>query len=201
MKILITSNFKSHFNTYIDFVDYYLLNYFEKKKFDTVIVPNKIEITKKKLLKLRNIKLIVLPGGNDVLKKNILNKKRLKVEYEIIKFGIKKNIPIIGICRGMQVLNYFFKGKLGLVKGHMNTRHKVFFKKNFFNSKILIVNSFHNWGIPKKYISKSFESLAVDQKENVEMFVHKKYKILGVMWHPEREKSTKKFNKILDYFK
>ena len=201
MKILVTSNFKRHHDTYIDFVDYYLLNYFEKKKFNTTIVPNKIKITQKILLKLNNINLILLPGGNDVLKNNVLNKNRLKVEYEIIKFGIKKNIPIIGICRGMQVLNCFFNGKLKLVKGHMNTRHKVFFKKNFFNSKILTVNSFHNWGIPKKYISKSLESLAVDQKGNVEMFAHKKFKILGIMWHPEREKSTKKFDKILNYFK
>ncbi len=201
MKILISSNFKKHFNTHVDFVDYYLLNYFEKKKINTVIVPNKINITKKILFKLKDINLILLPGGNDVLKKNIYNKNRLKVEREIIKFGIKNKIPIIGICRGMQVLNHFFKGRLALVKGHMNTKHKVFFQKSFFNSKILIVNSFHNWGIPKKYISKSFEAVAVDQKKNIEMFIHKKYKILGVMWHPEREKSTKNFEKILNYFR
>ena len=32
MNILITANTKKYFNTYIDFIDHYWLNYFEKKK-------------------------------------------------------------------------------------------------------------------------------------------------------------------------
>jgi N5-(cytidine 5'-diphosphoramidyl)-L-glutamine hydrolase len=198
MKILITSNFKKHFNTYVDFVDYYLLNYFEKKKIDTVIIPNKIEITKKKLLKQNNINLILLPGGNDVLKKSIFNKNRLKVECEIIKFGIKKKIPIIGICRGMQVLNYFFNGKMKLINNHMRKKHRIFFKKNFFRKKSLIVNSYHSWGIPKKLMSKKFNIIAHDDEYNIEMFEHKKLNILGTMWHPEREKSYNNLNFIIN---
>ena len=32
MKILISSNFKKHFNTHVDFIDHYWIDFFEKKK-------------------------------------------------------------------------------------------------------------------------------------------------------------------------
>ena len=40
-------------------------------------------------------------------------------------------------------------------------------------------------------ISKKLEILASDNKGNIEMFKHKKLKILGVMWHPERKRILK----------
>ena len=40
--------------------------------------------------------------------------------------------------------------------------------------------------------------LAVDDEKNVEAFIHLK-KILGIMWHPEREKRFKKQD--LDLFR
>ena len=33
-----------------------------------------------------------------------------KLEYQLIEYAIKKKIKLIGICRGMQVINIFFKG-------------------------------------------------------------------------------------------
>ena len=50
-------------------------------------------------------------GGNDIISNDKISKTRLKVEFNLIKFGLKNNIPILGICRGMQVINLFFKGK------------------------------------------------------------------------------------------
>jgi len=35
MKILISSNFKRHFSTYIDFLDHYWLNFFDKKNMNS----------------------------------------------------------------------------------------------------------------------------------------------------------------------
>ena len=43
----------------------------------------------------------------------------------------------------------------------------------------------------KKDLSKKFVAIAVDKEKNIEMFSSKKNKILGVMWHPEREKNKK----------
>ena len=37
---------------------------------------------------------------------------------------------------------------------------------------------------------------AVDKDNNIEMFEHNEKKIIGVMWHPEREKNYKKLELI-----
>ena len=55
---------------------------------------------------LENIKIdgIILSGGDNIGDHPL----RDNTEIELIKFGIKQNIPIFGVCRGMQVLNNFF---------------------------------------------------------------------------------------------
>ena len=40
MHFLISSNFKKYFKTYIDFVDHYWIDYFDKKKIEFTIIPN-----------------------------------------------------------------------------------------------------------------------------------------------------------------
>lgn len=199
MSIIISSNYKKHYKTYIDFVDHYWINYFKIKKKTFFSIPNmanyKINSLKKR------VKLIILPGGNDIFSKDKISKVRLKVEFNLIKYAIKKSIPILGVCRGMQVINLYFKGKQNRVYGHMRTKHKIFFKKKFFSKKIQNVNSFHNYGIPLKKMSNKLEVIAVDRDENVEIFKHKKKRIYGFMWHPERNKSYKELSMIMKRLK
>lgn len=62
--------------------------------------------------------LIILTGGG-ILPQQYYNYERLgarqeyrdAVEEELIKTGIEKNIPLLGICRGMQMINAFLGGK------------------------------------------------------------------------------------------
>ena len=195
MSIIISSNYKKHHKTYIDFVDHYWINYFKQKKIQFFSIPNinnyKINYSKKK------IKLIILPGGNDIISNDKVSKTRLKVEFNLIKFGLKNNIPILGVCRGMQVINLFFKGNQSKIYGHMRTKHKIFFKNKIFNKKIKTVNSFHKFGIPIKKMSNQFEVIALDKDDNVEIFKHKKKNIYGFMWHPERNKNYKELSFII----
>ena len=199
MSIIISSNYKKHYKTYIDFVDHYWINYFKIKKKIFFSIPNmtnyKINSLKKK------VKLIILPGGNDIFSRDKISKVRLKVEFNLIKYAIKKSIPILGVCRGMQVINLYFKGKQNRVYGHMRTKHKIFFKKKIFSKKIQNVNSFHNYSIPLKKMSNKLEVIAVDRDENVEIFKHKKKRIYGFMWHPERNKTYKELSMIMKKLK
>ena len=45
--------------------------------------------------------------------------------------------------------------------------------------------------IKKKNLTTNAKEIAIDSKKNVEMFHIKTNKIIGVMWHPEREKNNK----------
>ena len=115
MKILITSNTKKYFNTYIDFIDHYWIRYFEKRKIQFTLIPNSKNLLSNYLSK--NVDLILLPGGNDISEKNKSSKNRLIIENKLIKFSIKNKIPLLGICRGMQVINLFFGGKIEKISG------------------------------------------------------------------------------------
>jgi len=190
MIIFISSNIKKHYRTYIDFLDYNWIKYLEKKNHNFYLIPNSI---KNFILMSKNLKpnLIILTGGNDIFKKNSYIKNRLKVEKKIISYAISKKIPILGICRGAQLLNLFFGGKIRKIKNHMRTRHNIFLeKKTLFKKNKLEVNSFHNHGISSKDLSKKLKVLARDKNKNIELYCHKSKKIIGVMWHPEREKNN-----------
>ena len=125
MKILISSNFKRHFNTYIDFLDHYWLNFFDKKKYEFLLVPNSTKLATKLIKNNKNIDLIIIPGGNDLFEKSKISISRLKVENLLIKFSIVKKIPLLGVCRGMQHINHYFGGSLNKIKKHMKKSHYI----------------------------------------------------------------------------
>ena len=197
LKIGITSNIKEYYKGYIDFIDHYWLNYFEKKNINYYLVPNKKKLSQKKI---EEINLLIIPGGNDV--SNSLNTSKIRniIETNLIKICFKKKIPILGICRGAQLLNKSFGGKIKKVKKHMRTRHNIsFVNKEIVKKKLLNVNSFHNDGIKKNDLSKAFKMLASDMDDNVEMFISKDKKMIGTMWHPEREKNTQLLDNLIKF--
>ena len=136
--------------------------------------------------------LIISLGGNTLysLEKTISNRYRSKLDKFYIKKAIKSKIPFLGICHGAQSLSNLFKFKIVKKKGHRRTRHKVFFN----NNKSQIVNSYHDYVIFK--ISKEFQKLGWTKDGSIEAFKHHKFPILGLMWHPERYRGIKKFDKI-----
>ena len=68
------------------------------------------------------------------------------------------------------------------------------------NVSAIKVKCYHNFGIKKKSKSKKFITIAEDKDGNLEMFKHINEKILGVMWHPERESNFKKLDYIFKNF-
>ena len=140
--------------------------------------------------------LIILSGGNNLIKKN--SKKndvyRNYLNSKFLNYGIKNNIKIIGICLGAQFIAKKFKSNIFKIKKHVG-KHKIFYEKKLSKKKFPsndIVNSFHDYGINN--LGKNLVCLAIAQDKSVELFSHKKYKIIGVMWHPERFKKFKKID-------
>ena len=88
---------------------------------------------------------IVLSGGDDIGE----NDDRDKTENFLLKYAIDKKIPVIGICRGMQLINNYFGGKQIIDNNnqHIGNNHEIKIINHeisqIFNSKTIEVNSFH----------------------------------------------------------
>jgi len=138
---------------------------------------------------------VILSGGNTIAeyadnldKIENISKERDKFEMAILAKAISTKTPVLGVCRGLQVINLFYKGKLKKIRGHAGTKHRLIIENSKNNYQIPSeVNSFHNFGIPRKYLGEDLISLAYDLEDNIEAFYHPKDSILGIMWHPERE--------------
>jgi len=201
--IAITSNIKKHFQNHCDFIDYYWINYFIAKKIKFIVLPNSKIATKLLLDKFKkDIKFVILSGGNDIKTKKKVVRRRNEIEILIINYCLKNKISILGICRGMQLLNLYFKGKITKIKNHLKKNHKINYvnKENFqHKKKTFLVNSFHNYGIKKKNIGANLKILATTDDGYVEEFKNSALKIYGVMWHPERMKKKYILNKLIKY--
>ena len=137
----------------------------------------------------------ILSGGNDLScinnPKNP-NIKRDKTEISILKFAQQKNLSVLGICRGLQMINNFFNGDLIPLKNHINIMHEIKYQYSTREKIIRTVNSFHSWGINKESLGKELYPFAWDCKGNIEAVKHKNLNWIGLMWHPERMEELEK---------
>ena len=158
----------------------------------------------KQMISDKYINAIILSGGGNLSEKflteidekqylNNVDLEREQIEKVLIEFSIKTNTPLIGICRGMQAIAMYFGGKLSTVDKHVNTRHVLEYFCPVLNCNVnRNVNSYHNYSLDKKSLPKYFQ-INTQYMSSIEQMIHEKKKILGIMWHPEREE---KFSKL-----
>ncbi len=150
---------------------------------------------------LDNIDIVIFSGGNDLSEynNNFVNRIRDESEFQLLDLCIKSKKKVVGICRGMQLINFYFSGRQKKIDGHLKQNHLIKSEAKWLTD-IKLVNSFHNWGIPYDYLSDSLNAMAFSKDENyVEALEHKSLLIRGVMWHPERNTFDKLSNE--DYFR
>jgi N5-(cytidine 5'-diphosphoramidyl)-L-glutamine hydrolase len=132
-----------------------------------------------------NPHLIVLTGGESLG----CNSIRDIAEKKILQYAIKKNIPVLGVCRGLQLINKYFGGSFVQIENHVATHHNVNFKKSWesiYGNKNK-VNSYHMNGIDPIDLAEGLIPTAFDSDGYVEGFYHDNLTIASVMWHPERK--------------
>ncbi len=165
--------------------------FFEKLNLIPIFIPNVMSNLE---FYLDSIGLdgIILSGGDNIGD----YPERDSTENTLIQYGIHNNLPIFGVCRGMQMINYFFDGTIlnNSSQNHVGKSHGIKISNNTLsnklNSKLITVNSFHNNLIKDENLGINLVSFARTISDNtIEGIFHKEYKILGVMWHPERDQN------------
>jgi len=156
--------------------------------FFPIIFPNNLKNALKSIKRF-NPKAIILSAGGDPLKRD----SRYQTEKKLISYSIKKKIPIIGFCRGAQFINIYFCGKISKVRNHVRTKNKI--SGIITENKDVYVNSYHDYGIKTKDLGKNLKIMAIANDNSIECFVHKTKKVMGIMWHPERYRALRKFEK------
>jgi putative glutamine amidotransferase len=132
--------------------------------------------------------------------------KRDSLEFLAVGKALEIGIPILGVCRGHQMLNVYFGGSLIIdiptdldtLIQHMQpdtygTYHEIQIKKGTLLYDIVgktsgVVNSNHHQGID--VLATPLESAAYSEDYLIESVCLKYYEqepfLLGVQWHPER---------------
>lgn len=147
------------------------------------LVPNCDTFGLKLITKI-NPDLIILTGGNSLEKYGGDAIERDTLEVYILEFAIRNNIPLLGVCRGMQLIQNYFGTSLFKVFNHISTEHEIIFK-----GEKTTINSFHQYGTDE--LTDSFNMISSTEDNIIKAIQHKNLPIVGIMWHPERERNFK----------
>ncbi len=142
--------------------------------------------------------------GNKQEASRRVDKHRDNYEITLFKIIVAQNIPCLGICRGMQLMNIAFGGTLfqdikekcynhyGNWDDYCETgkqlMHKVVIGSNtklfkMINKTKIIVNSYHHQAV--NIVGKELLICAYSIDGIIEGLEHRTKPILGVQWHPE----------------
>ena len=155
---------------------------------------------------------LVLTGGNDLVPRpgsaGDVAPERTRTESILIEESLAAGIPILGVCRGIHMINAHFGGDLTAelsalsprMQNHVAQVHKVSFVESFAGQakgSVIDVNSFHNQGLTSENVSRLLTVFAVADDGVVEGVVHPELPVLGVQWHPERVNAAAAFDATL----
>jgi putative glutamine amidotransferase len=151
--------------------------------------------------------------------KGRIDDERDRVDIMLIQQAYQRKLPIMGICKGMQIINVALGGTLyqnlatqrseGLdhdirKTSRSNLSHRVHVEKDslffdIFKREDCSLNGGHQQGV--KDLSKQLKAVATAADGIVEVFEGVKYPfLLGVQFHPELRQFDKSFAEIFRRF-
>lgn len=145
-----------------------------------------------------------LYGENPVKELECICPERDDCETYLFTQALASELPVLGVCRGMQLMNVAAGGSLYQdiftqiedSLGHLPKQmpvdalyHKIELVKDsilaeVFGASELMVNSFHHQAV--KVVAESFRASAISQDNIIEAIEHQEHCFaVGVQWHPE----------------
>tara|TARA_B110001454_G_scaffold198770_1_gene203110 strand:+ start:39 stop:611 length:573 start_codon:yes stop_codon:yes gene_type:complete len=175
MKILLIDNYDSFtFNLY---------HYLSSLKTKVDVFRND-KITEKEVIKNKYNKIVISPGpGNPNQSGNCI---------KIVK-SLYKDIPILGVCLGHQIIGQVFGSKIIQAKKLMHGKTSKIKSKKIGILKGLPskfeATRYHSLIIDKKTLSKQLEITAETDDGIIMGIKHRKFDVHGVQFHPESIKT------------
>jgi putative glutamine amidotransferase len=138
---------------------------------------------------------VILTGGNDLSHLQGARHtapERDRFEHRLLGLCTQAKIPVLGVCRGMQMLVCESGGRLSASQGHVGVRHPVRVDPTagLPLTDRQAVNSFHNFGVQAPDVGANLRAAATADDGSVEAVAHEHLPWWGIMWHPERSPSN-----------
>ncbi len=122
---------------------------------------------------------LLLTGGNDLVALGGDAPERDAVENALLDLAMQRRLPVLGVCRGMQLIQQRFAVPLHPVDGHVTPRQVI-----RVEGERREVNSYHRFAA---YESPPPLQVWASADDGVVKAVrHSALPITGIMWHPER---------------
>ncbi len=144
---------------------------------------------------------VIYGKGSELERCGPIDHRRDTLELKMIRYAMEHKIPLLGICRGNQILNVANKGTLiidiptdhdTIISHRQEGKHDVEVLKESFLHEIIgeetgLINSRHHQSIEK--IAPGFKASAFAPDgiiEAIELINQEEHPfLLGVQWHPE----------------
>jgi putative glutamine amidotransferase len=128
----------------------------------------------------------ILTGGNDLGDEP----GRDATEASLLALALDEGLPLLGVCRGLQMIQRHFGGVLQPAdrERHVGTRHSVQTCAGEWGTipPQDAVNSFHGWGVTASRLATPLRGFAVSDDGLAEGIWLPGSHLAAVQWHPER---------------
>jgi putative glutamine amidotransferase len=120
-------------------------------------------------------------GGGDLVEAGGNQPERDATERKLLALAISEGRPVLGVCRGMELIATALGARLRPVAGHVATRHTITSEDGE-----RVVNSYHDLAVDALPAELDVTAWCGGVVEAVR---HRDARVEGIMWHPEREPS------------